>query len=53
MNKRKTLSKKRLEAAYKFLDEDGSGKVDFDEIRVMFKQKGFEFTDETFNDFIR
>lgn len=53
MNKRKTLSKKRLQVAYNFLDKDGNGKVDFDEIRVMFKNKGYTFTDQTFEEFIR
>lgn len=52
MNKRKTLSRKRLQIAYQFLDKDGNGNIDFDEIRVMFSQKGFNFNDTTFQDFI-
>ena len=43
MNKRKVLNKNRLKDAYNFLDADGSGKVDFDEIREMFKSKGYAF----------
>lgn len=53
MNKRKTLSKNRLQAAYNFLDRDGSGKVDFDEIRDMFRMKGYTFEEENFQQFMR
>ena len=41
MNKRKVLNKNRLKEAYNFLDGDGNGNVDFDEIRAMFKLKGY------------
>jgi Ca2+-binding EF-hand superfamily protein len=48
MNKRKVLNKNRLKEAYNYLDGDGNGKVDFDEIREMFRMKGYTFEEESF-----
>ena len=51
-NKQQTLTKERMFAAYKLLDRDGDGRVDFDEIRHMFSLQGYTFSDENFKRFI-
>ena len=48
MNKRKVLNKNRLQQAYNFLDKDGNGQIDIQEIRDMFKMKGYSFEEESF-----
>ena len=53
MNKRKVLNKQRLQEAYNFLDRDGNGNVDFVEIREMFKSKGYDFDEQSFQQFMR